>query len=79
MPYLMICRNTGTALKILLMPKHRLAGSLQREEVVALFNTLGAFSESIRGSDELAIQYVPSPPLASCSLALLPSCPVSLS
>ena len=44
----------GTALKVLLLPKNLIAGSLNRSEVVALFNTLAKFSHAIHTIEHLA-------------------------
>jgi ERO1-like protein alpha len=44
----------GTALKILLVPEQLIATSLAREELVALFNTIGKFSRSIAAVSELS-------------------------
>jgi ERO1-like protein alpha len=38
----------GTALKILLVPEQLIAASLERSELVALFNTLTKFSSAIQ-------------------------------
>eukprot|EP00392_Amoebophrya_sp_AT5.2_P015182 g15381.t1 len=47
----------GAALKILLLTEELLPNSLSREEVVALFNTLHAFSESLIHATELLSLY----------------------
>jgi hypothetical protein len=47
----------GTALKILFMNESRLATSLERNEIVALINTVAKFSESIREIRELTNMY----------------------
>lgn len=46
----------GTALKILLVPEQLIATSLPREELVALFNTLGKFSQAISWVSDLSQQ-----------------------
>ena len=47
----------GAALKILLLPEQLILPSLDRNEIVALFNTLGKFSHAIRAAPILAAQY----------------------
>ncbi|KAJ1475357.1 endoplasmic reticulum oxidoreductin 1, partial [Baffinella frigidus] len=47
----------GTALKILLLPEQLILPSLDRSEIVALFNTLAKFSRAIRAAPVLAAQY----------------------
>ena len=48
----------GTALKILLLPSEVLATSVSRDEIVALFNTLAALSESISRAQALLQRYL---------------------
>jgi ERO1-like protein alpha len=45
----------GTALKILLLPDRLIASTIQREEVVALLNTVGKFSQAIDGIKNLQV------------------------
>ena len=47
----------GTALKILLLPRDMAGSSLSRNEIVALFNTLGQFSHSILSVSPLIQEY----------------------
>lgn len=47
----------GTALKVLLTPVHLLPTSLNRDELVALFNTIAKFSKAIVASQYLAQVY----------------------
>ena len=47
----------GTALKILLLPEQLILPSLDRSEIVALFNTLAKFSRAIRAAPILSAQY----------------------
>ncbi len=47
----------GTALKILFLPNHRLASSLERNEIVAFINTIAKFSESMREIRELTNEF----------------------
>lgn len=45
----LILLGVGTALKILLLPESMLEGALNREEIVALINTIGKLSQAISG------------------------------
>eukprot|EP00038_Savillea_parva_P021364 m.34421 g.34421 ORF g.34421 m.34421 type:complete len:1215 (+) comp5137_c0_seq2:283-3927(+) len=45
--------GVGTALKILLVPERLIPSTLNREEVVALINTAGKFSQAIEGIKDL--------------------------
>lgn len=45
--------GVGTALKILLLPERLIPSTLTREEVVALINTAGKFSQAIEGIKDL--------------------------
>jgi ERO1-like protein alpha len=47
----------GTALKILLLPEQLIAASLERSELVALFNTLGKFSTAIQAIPRLSQEF----------------------
>jgi ERO1-like protein alpha len=47
----------GAALKILLLPEDMLKRNINKEEVIAFFNTLGKFSESIEASYKLEKAY----------------------
>ena len=48
--------GVGTALKILLLPDRLIASTIQREEVVALLNTVGKFSQAIDGIKNLQVR-----------------------
>ena len=41
----LILLGVGTALKVLLLPEEMVGSALSREEVVALFNTVGKLSQ----------------------------------
>uniref|UniRef100_A0A7S4NRM3 Cytochrome b5 heme-binding domain-containing protein n=1 Tax=Guillardia theta TaxID=55529 RepID=A0A7S4NRM3_GUITH len=47
----------GTALKVLLLPEQLIMASLERAEIVALFNTLSKFSTAIRGIQTLTNKF----------------------
>ena len=68
----------GTALKVLLLPDDLVAGSLNRSEVVALFNTLAKFSHAIHTIEHLAaLHWAESSALGSGAAAVSPGAPPS--
>ena len=48
----------GTALKILLLPEQLISASIERSELVALFNTLSKFSSAIQAIPQLVDEYL---------------------
>jgi len=63
----------GTALKVLLLPENLIAGSLNRSEVVALFNTLAKFSHAIHTIEHLAALHWAGPGAATVGPGAAPS------